>query len=156
MACASKVFPVPVSPSRTIGTSDFAASFAKLIQRVIPAFVVRRSSTFKLLRRGCINPVLLRVIAGSARKHIQSRSGFLPEYARHLSFQAVTKDDVDSPLHPVMPIRRNIDRLLPRPRTGSPSRAFRSARRSVDTDTLRRKTAPIDPILTLPGRTRLA
>src|SRR5207248_4375414 len=148
MACASSVFPVPVSPSRTTGTSDFAASLAKLMQRVIPAFVVRRSSTFRLVGRGCISFVLLRLIAGSARKHIQSMSGFPPEYARHLSFRAVTKDGVDSPLHPVMPVRRNIDRLLPRSQTGSPNRAFRSARRSVDTDMLRRKTAPIDPLLT--------
>src|SRR6266446_5757861 len=156
MACASKVFPVPVSPSRTMGTSDFAASFAKLMQRVIPAFVVRRSSTFRLVRRGCINSGLLRVTAGLARTHIQSTSGFPPEYALHLSFQAVTKGGVDSQLHPVRPAQRNIDRLLPRPRTGSPNRAFRLARRSVDTDTLRRKTAPIDPLLTSPGRTRSA
>src|SRR5438552_1603436 len=121
MAWASKVFPVPVSPSRTIGTSDFAASLAKLMQRVIPAFVVRRSSTFRLVRRGCINPVLLRVIAELARKHIQSTSGFPPESALHLSFQAVTKDGVDSPLHPVMPDQRNIDRLRRRPGTGSPN-----------------------------------
>src|SRR5207247_10619814 len=136
-----------------MGTSDFAASFAKLMQRVIPAFVVRRSSTFRLVRRGCINSVILRVIAGSARRHIQSMSGFRHEFALHLSFQAVTKGGVDSPLHPVMPAPRNIDRLLPRPRTGSPNRAFRSALRSVDTDTLRRKTASIDPVLTSPGRT---
>src|SRR5881227_547284 len=121
MACASNVFPVPVSPSRTIGTSEFAASLAKLMQRVIPAFVVRRSSTFRLVRRGCINPVLLRVIAELARKHIQSTSGFRPESALRLSFQAVTKDGVDLPLHPVMPAQRNIDRLPPRPRTGSPN-----------------------------------
>src|SRR5438067_12839252 len=118
MACASNVFPVPVSPSRTIGTSEFAASLAKLMQRVIPAFVVRRSSTLRLVRRGCINPVLLRAIAELARKHIQSTSGFPPESALHLSFQAVTKDVVDSPLNPVMPDQRNITRLPPRLATG--------------------------------------
>src|SRR5438045_9223190 len=132
MACASNVFPVPVSPSRTIGTSDFAASLAKLMQRVIPAFVVRRSSTFRLVRRGCINPVLLRVIAELARKHIQSTSGFPPESALHVSFQALTKDGVDSPLHPVMPAQRNTGRLRQRPRTGSPNCAFRYARPRVD------------------------
>src|SRR5438067_11701316 len=121
MAWASKVFPVPVSPSRTIGTSDFAASLAKLMQRVIPAFVVRRSSTFRLVRRGCINPVLLRVIAELARKHIQSTSAFPPESALHPSFQAVPTDGVHSPLHPVMPDQRNIHRLRPRPATGSPN-----------------------------------
>src|SRR5439155_496713 len=125
MACASKVFPVPVSPRRTIGTSDFAASLAKLMQRVIPAFVVRRSSTFRLVGRGCINSVLLRLIAESARKHIESTFCFPPECALRLSFQAVTEDGVDSPLHPVLPAQRNIDRLRPRPRTGSPNRAFR-------------------------------
>src|SRR5437879_5346283 len=155
-ACASSVFPVPVSPSKTIGTSDFAASLARLMQRVIAAFVVRRSSTFKLERRGSIIFEFLRAIAGSVRKHIQSTSGFPPESALHLSFQAVTKDGVDWPLHPVMPDQRNIDRLLLRPQTGSPNRAFRSVHRSVDTGTLRRKTAPIDPLLTSPGRTRSA
>src|SRR6266478_5853501 len=110
MACASKVFPVPVSPSRTIGMSDFAASLARLMQRVIAAFVVRRSSTFKLERRDSINFEFPRAIAGSVRKHIRLRSGFLPEYALHLSFQAVTKGGVDSQLHPVRPAQRNIDR----------------------------------------------
>src|SRR5439155_24717170 len=148
MACASSVFPVPVSPSKTIGTSDFAASLARLMQRVIAAFVVRRSSTFKLERRCSINFEFPRVIAGSVRTHIQSTSGFPPEYALHLSFQAVTKGGVDSQLHPVRQAQRNIDRLLPRPRTGSPNRAFRLAHRIVDTDTLRRNTAPINPILT--------
>src|SRR6476620_4762556 len=146
MACASKVFPVPVSPSRTIGTSEFAASLAKLMQRVIPAFVVRRSSTFKLERRCSINFEFPRAIAGLVRTHIQSTSGFPPESALHLSFPAVTKGGVDSQLHPVRPAQRNMDRLLPRPRTGSPNRAFRSGCRSVDTDTLQRKTAPIGPL----------
>src|SRR5947208_7166115 len=72
MACASSVFPVPVSPSKTIGTSDFAASLARLMQRVIAAFVVRRSSTFKLERRDSINFEFPRAIAGLVRKHIRS------------------------------------------------------------------------------------
>src|SRR5204862_3843848 len=125
MACASSVFPVPVSPSKTIGTSDFAASLARLMQRVIAAFVVRRSSTFKLERRDSINFEFPRAIAGLVRKHIRLRSGFRHEFALRLSCQAVTTDGVDSPLHPVRPAQRNIDRLLPRPRTGSPNRAFR-------------------------------
>src|SRR5205085_11228375 len=100
-----------------MGTSDFAASFAKLMQRVIPAFVVRRSSTFRLVRRGCINSVLLRVIAGSARRHTQSMSSFRPDSALRLSFQAVTKDGVDWPLHPVIPAQRTTHRSPPQPRT---------------------------------------
>src|SRR5438552_17836624 len=124
MACASSVFPVPVSPSRTIGTSDFAASLARLMQRVIAAFVVRKSSTFKLERRNSINSECLRVIVGSVRKHLQSMSGFRPESALRLSFQAVTKHGFDSPLHPVLPAQRNTDRPPPQPRTGPPNRAF--------------------------------
>src|SRR4030095_1460816 len=101
MACASNVFPVPLSPSRTVGTSDFAASLAKLIQRVMPAFVVRRSSTFRLVRRGSINFEFPRAIAGSVRKHIRLRSGFRPEFALRLSCQAVTRGGVGCALHPV-------------------------------------------------------
>src|SRR5437762_13209892 len=97
MAWASKVFPVPVSPSRTIGTSDFAASLAKLMQRVILAFVVRRSSTFRLVRRGCINPVLLRVIAELARNHFHSTFGFPSFSALHLSFHAFTPPSLVPP-----------------------------------------------------------
>src|SRR5207237_8920639 len=126
MACASSVFPVPVSPSKTIGTSDFAASLARLMQRVIAAFVVRRSSTFKLERRGSINFEFPRAIAGSVRKHIQSTSGFPPESALHLSFQAVTKDGVDWRLHPVMLAQRNIVSLVLVQPSGSANVAVRS------------------------------
>src|SRR5438045_8359901 len=121
MACASSGFPVPVSPSKTIGTSDFAASLARLMQRVIAAFVVRRSSTFKLERRDSINFEFPRAIAGLVRKHIRLRSGFRYEFALRLSFQAATRDRVDWPLHPVMPAQRNTDRSPPQLRTGSPN-----------------------------------
>src|SRR5206468_11448105 len=101
MACASSVFPVPVSPSKTIGTSDFAASLARLMQRVIAAFVVRRSSTFKLERRDSINFEFPRAIAGLVRKHNRLRSGFRHEFALHLSCLAVPTDGADYLLHPV-------------------------------------------------------
>ena len=56
IACASRVFPVPVSPSNTMGTSDLAASLAKRIQRAIASLVVRKSSTLKAESFGCIPP----------------------------------------------------------------------------------------------------
>src|SRR5437763_16457308 len=98
MACASSVFPVPVSPSKTIGTSDFAASLARLMQRVIAAFVVRRSSTCKLERRDSINFEFPRAIAGSVRKHIRLRAGVSHAFELRLSFQSGTKHSVDWPL----------------------------------------------------------
>src|SRR2546423_5169476 len=110
MACASKVFPVPVSPSKTIGTSDFAASLARLMQRVIAAFVVRKSSTFKLERRSSINFECLRVIAGLARGRIQSASGFQHEPGPRLSYQILTANGVDSPTHRSKPAQRNAAR----------------------------------------------
>src|ERR1700731_1608225 len=54
MACASNVLPVPVSPSKTTGTSDFAASAAKRRQRAIASLVVARSSTLRLEGACCI------------------------------------------------------------------------------------------------------
>src|SRR5260370_12816326 len=54
MAWASKVLPVPVSPSKTTGTSDFAASAAKRRQRAMASLVVARSSTLRLEGAGCI------------------------------------------------------------------------------------------------------
>src|SRR5437016_5148404 len=113
MACASSVFPVPVSPSKTIGTSDFAASLARLMQRVIAAFVVRRSSTFKLERRDSINFEFPRAIAGLVRKHIRLRSGFRYESALRLSFQPAPTIGVDWPLHLVMPAQPDTDRAPP-------------------------------------------
>src|SRR6059058_3893616 len=118
MACASSVFPVPVSPSKTIGTSDFAASLARLMQRVIAAFVVRRSSTFKLERRDSVTFVFPWAIAVGVRKHIRLRSGVRHECALRLSPQAATQEGVDWPLHPVMPAQRNTDRSPPQPQTG--------------------------------------
>src|SRR5215831_588179 len=54
MAWASKVLPVPVSPSKTTGTSDFAASAAKRRQRAMASLVVARSSTLRLEGAGRI------------------------------------------------------------------------------------------------------
>src|SRR6266516_6355843 len=55
MACASNVLPVPVSPRRTTGTSDFAASAAKRRQRAMASLVVARSSTLRLEGASCIS-----------------------------------------------------------------------------------------------------
>src|SRR5205814_9882470 len=54
MACASKVFPVPVSPRRTAGTSVFAASAASCKQRAMASLLVVRSSTLNLESGPCI------------------------------------------------------------------------------------------------------
>src|ERR1700730_17538196 len=48
MAWASSVLPVPVSPSRTTGTSDLAARAARRRQRAIASLVVVKSSTRRL------------------------------------------------------------------------------------------------------------
>ena len=48
IACASKVFPVPVSPRSTIGTSDFAASAASCKHRAMASLLVVRSSILSL------------------------------------------------------------------------------------------------------------
>src|SRR5439155_14027839 len=54
MACASKVFPVPVSPRRTTGTSVFAASAASCKQRAMASLLVVRSSILNLESGSCI------------------------------------------------------------------------------------------------------
>src|SRR5260370_21122670 len=54
IACASKVFPVPVSPRRTSGTSVFAASAASCKQRAMASLLVVRSSILNLESGSCI------------------------------------------------------------------------------------------------------
>src|SRR5260370_27467773 len=54
MEWASNVLTVTVSPSKTTGTSDFAASAAKRRQRAMASLVVARSSTLRLEGAGCI------------------------------------------------------------------------------------------------------
>src|SRR5947207_12353302 len=86
MACASSVLPVPVSPSKTTGTSEFAARLARLTQRAMAALLVPRSSTFSLVRCGwCINCECLRGAAESVRTRIQSSCDCPHESALHLS-----------------------------------------------------------------------
>src|SRR5262245_62156453 len=63
MAWASKVFPVPVSPSSTTGTSDLAASAASWRQRAIASLLVVRSSSLNLDGRACMNGLLPDVFA---------------------------------------------------------------------------------------------
>lgn len=46
IACARRVFPVPVSPRSTTGTSDLAARAASWRQRAIASLLVVRSSSF--------------------------------------------------------------------------------------------------------------
>src|SRR5712691_5670680 len=55
IACASRVFPVPVSPRSTTGTSDFAAIAASRRQRAMASLPVVRSSTFSRERGSCTN-----------------------------------------------------------------------------------------------------
>jgi len=55
MAWASKVLPVPVSPSSTTGTSDLAASAANWRQRAMASLLVVRSSSLNLDGRACIS-----------------------------------------------------------------------------------------------------
>ncbi len=54
MACASKVFPVPVSPRSTTGTSVFAASAASCKQRAMASLLVVRSWILNLESGSCI------------------------------------------------------------------------------------------------------
>src|SRR3954452_23290940 len=54
MACASKVLPVPVSPSNTTGTSDLAAREANWRQRAMASLLVLRFSSLNLDGRACI------------------------------------------------------------------------------------------------------
>src|ERR1700736_4237223 len=54
MACASKVFPVPVSPSKTTGISDLAANSARRRHLAIASLLVVRSSTFRFESGFCM------------------------------------------------------------------------------------------------------
>src|SRR5436190_16291554 len=54
IAYASKVFPVPVSPRSTTGTSVFAASAASCRQRAMASLLVVRSSILNLESGFCI------------------------------------------------------------------------------------------------------
>jgi hypothetical protein len=54
IAWASKVLPVPVSPSSTTGTSDLAASVANWRQRAMASLLVVMSSSLNVEGRFCI------------------------------------------------------------------------------------------------------
>src|SRR4029453_1710926 len=86
IAWASKVLPVPVSPSSTTGTSDFAASVANWRQRAIASLLVVRSSSLNLDGRSFISRYcfMLSVTAESVQRHIHQP---LPAGARRPSFQ---------------------------------------------------------------------
>src|SRR5581483_567362 len=62
MACASNVFPVPVSPNKTTGTSELAASAASRRQRAMASFVVEISSTRKVVSGACMTMSILRAL----------------------------------------------------------------------------------------------
>src|SRR5438067_11348315 len=88
MAWASKVLPVPVSPSKTTGTSDFAASAAKRRQRAMASLVVARSSTLRLEGAGCI--------FRGTRNLVANIFALLPNWVESVLDQiALVDDDLD-------------------------------------------------------------
>src|SRR5438477_12447795 len=86
MAWASKVLPVPVSPSKTTGTSDFAASAAKRRQRALASLVVARSSTLRLEGAGCI--------FRGTRNLVANIFAQLPNWLERVLDQSAPADDV--------------------------------------------------------------
>src|SRR6266436_4852244 len=93
MAWGSTVLPVPVSPSKTTGTSDFAASQARRRQRAMASLVVARSSTLRLAGAGCIFRGTRNLVANGFAQ--------LPNWLQRALDQTAPPDDESGPsAHP--------------------------------------------------------
>src|SRR5438876_11774838 len=91
IAYASKVFPVPVSPRSTTGTSDLAARAASCKQRAMASLLVVRSSILSLESGSCI----------AARGLLPHALSQLPNGLKRIINERPSPDnDARFPLHP--------------------------------------------------------